>query len=146
MTNISLQPVNADNYWDVISLTVADDQKEFVLDNAVSIGQAYVQQELVPLAIVQDGTPVGFIMYCLDRDDHEYWIYRLMVDQRFQGQGIGREAMAQALARIRQDEAHRCVYLDVHLESQRAVKLYERCGFRFTGQGAGRSHIMRLDW
>jgi len=33
---------------------------------------------------------VGFTMFGLDEDDHNYWIYRLMVDKRFQGSSANR--------------------------------------------------------
>ena len=65
---------------------------------AVSIGQAYVQPELEPLAIYAGDTPVGFLMYCVDRDDGEYWLYRLMIDRLgIKAMGYAKDALLQAI-------------------------------------------------
>ena len=84
---ITLQEIHMEQFWDVIDLSVRPEQAEFCTSNAVSIAQSKVQSECIPLAIYDGETPVGFLMYCVDRDDGEWWIYRLMVDARFQGSG-----------------------------------------------------------
>ena len=136
---ITLQEIHMEQFWDVIDLSVRPEQAEFCTSNAVSIAQSKVQSECIPLAIYDGETPVGFLMYCVDRDDGEWWIYRLMVDARFQGRGCGTAALALVLERMR-------VFLGVHRQAAAAVALYERAGFRFTGQVFGAEHIMRLDW
>ena len=105
-----------------------------------------MQSECIPLAIYDGETPVGFLMYCVDRDDGEWWIYRLMVDARFQRRGCGTAALALVLERMRADATRSRVFLGVHRQAAAAVALYERAGFRFTGQVFGAEHIMRLDW
>ena len=87
---VELKAVTADNYWEIVELAVTGEQDGLVTSNAVSIGQAYVQPECIPLAIYAGDTPVGFLMYCVDRDDGEYWLYRLMIDRRYQGKGYAR--------------------------------------------------------
>lgn len=62
---------------------MGDDQQGFVASNMLSLAQAKVQDECVPLAIYDDDAMVGFVMYAKDRTDHQHWIYRLMIDQRF---------------------------------------------------------------
>ncbi|MBP7401232.1 MAG: GNAT family N-acetyltransferase [Clostridia bacterium] len=144
-TEITLRPVDADNFWDVINLSVADGQERNVLSNAVSIAQSRVQPECVPIAVYRGETPVGFLMYCLDRDDGEYWIYRLMVDKAHQGMGSAAAAMRLVLRRIAQDVTRDKVYLGVHKDNAPAVRLYEGLGFRFDGRVFGQEHIMVLD-
>lgn len=97
---VTLKEITVDNFWDIIELEVGDDQRDLVTSNAVSIAQAKVQPECVPLAVYDGDVPVGFIMYCIDRDDGEYWIYRLMTDKRHQRKGYARQAMLLALAEI----------------------------------------------
>lgn len=47
---------------------------------------------------------------------------------------------------MRADATRSRVFLGVHRQAAAAVALYERAGFRFTGQVFGAEHIMRLDW
>ena len=88
---VSLKEVNVDNFWDVIELKVDEKQTDFVLDNSISIAQSKVQSECIPMAIYNEETIVGFLMYCIDRDDGNYWIYRFMIDKKHQRKGYGKK-------------------------------------------------------
>jgi diamine N-acetyltransferase len=143
---ITLQNIDADNFWDIVSLDVSESQHEFILSNAVSIAQSKVQPECIPLAIYNDKIPVGFAMYCIDRDDGEYWIYRLMIDEKYQSKGFGKAAMQLLLNEIQRDKRHNKIFLGVHTESINAVKLYENLGFRFNNQVFSKEHIMLLNY
>lgn len=143
---IELKEITSGNFWECIELSVDDGQQDYVTSNAISIAQAKVQPECIPLAIYDGDQMVGFLMYCLDTDDGEYWIYRMMIDKRYQSRGHGQAALARLLEIIKQDPAHHQVFLGVHQESNRAVHLYRRFGFDFTGQVFGKEHIMRLDY
>ncbi|ADL52228.1 GNAT family N-acetyltransferase [Clostridium cellulovorans] len=141
---IKLQPITTDNFWETISLEVLDDQKEFVTSNAVSIAQSKIQPECIPLAIYEEDILVGFVMYCIDTDDSEYWIYRLMIDKNHQNKGYGKAALNDVIEIIKKDKSHNKIFLGVHTESEAAVKLYKSSGFVFNGQVFGKEHIMQL--
>ena len=104
---ITLRPISKDNFWDCIDLAVHPEQQSFVTSNAISIAQSKVQPECIPLAIYNEDVMVGFVMYCLDTDDDEYWIYRLMIDQHYQNQGFGTEALHQVIELIKDDKTPR---------------------------------------
>ncbi len=143
---ISFKEITRENFWDCIELSVAEGQSNFVTSNAVSIAQARVQPECMPLAVYDDEIMVGFIMYCIDADDGEYWIYRMMIDTKFQSKGYGRQSLEHLLNLLKQDRTHNKVFLGVHKESAYAVKIYKRAGFEFNGQVFGSEHIMKLDY
>lgn len=143
---IELKEITVENFWDCIDLSVSDAQADYVTSNAVSIAQSKVQPECIPLAVYDDDIMVGFLMYCIDADDGEYWIYRMMIDRRYQSRGLGVQAMEKLLEIIRQDASHHCIFLGVHPESVAAVKLYQRFSFKFNGQVFGSEHIMRLEY
>jgi diamine N-acetyltransferase len=143
---VHLKEITKDNFWDIIELKVHDDQKEYVLENSISIAQAKVQPECIPLAIYNGDTLVGFLMYCIDTDDDNYWIYRFMIDKKHQKRGYGRKAMEILLDKIKEDKNHSKIVLDVKLESIAAVGLYKNLGFKFTGQIYGSSHVMELEY
>ncbi len=143
---ISLKQVDTTNFWEVIDQSVAKEHENLVLNNAVSIAQAYVQPECIPLAIYKEDTLVGFAMYCIDTDDGEYWIYRFMIDQRFQGKGYGKLALESLINRIKEDKNKNKILLGVHLDGKAAVHLYQSMGFEFTGQVFGQEYIMELHY
>ena len=141
---ITLRPITKENFWDCIELMVFPEQEHFVASNAISIAQAKVQTEGVPLGIYHQETMVGFLMYCLDCDDDEYWIYRLMIDQHYQGQGFATEALHQVIELIKDDKTRHQIFVGVPLESESAVHICEQAGFKFNGQIFGQEHIMVL--
>jgi len=131
---ITLRKITKGNIWDILTLEVEESQKKLVATNAVSLAQAYVSPEAVPYAIYYEETPVGFVMYCLDREDNEYWIWRLMIDRRYQARGYGYDAMLQVLHEIRKDPSKNKVYLGVEPKGVGSKKLYTKLGFRETGK------------
>jgi len=143
---VTFKEITQENFWDCIGLTVSEDQTDFVTSNAVSIAQSKVQPECIPLAIYDEEAMVGFLMYCIDEDDSEYWIYRMMIDKKYQSKGYGKQSLEKLLEIIKEDKTRKHVFLGVHKESISAVKLYEHCGFAFDGQVFGSEHIMRLDY
>lgn len=143
---IRLVTIDRSNYLDILRLKVHHDQTHFVASNAVSLAQSKYQEELVPKAIYSNLTPVGFVMYCLDSDDHEYWIYRLMVDERFQGLGYGRKGLELTIAEIKQQVAKPLIRISFEPENRIARTLYENMGFHNTGRYSGDEIIYELTW
>ena len=39
-------------------------------------------------AVVADDVPVGFVMLSVDTDEPEYYLWRFMIDERYQGRGV----------------------------------------------------------
>jgi diamine N-acetyltransferase len=100
---VSLVPIDKDNLAAVFKLDVAEDQKGFVARNPWSLAQALVEPAIAwPRAIVRDGEVVGFLMLEIDpNDDRPFWLWRLMVGEGLQGQGIGAAAVALAIEEVK---------------------------------------------
>lgn len=143
---ILLREITKENFWDCIELSVNEEQNNFVASNAVSIAQSKVQPECIPLAVYDDDLMIGFVMYCIDEDDGEYWIYRIMIDKKYQSRGYGKKALSKLLEIIKEDKTHNRIFLGVHKENTCAVKLYRSFGFDFTGQVFGKEDIMVLNY
>ena len=152
---VELKEITLANIWDVVDLKVNDNQKKFVADNAVSIAQSKVQPECIPLAIYGDNILVGFLMYCIDRSiykDNEYWIYRLMIDEKYQGKGYRKKAMEIIIDKIKEDKTHNRIMTSFEPENIIAKKLYQKLGFELTGEMTGeiddndREEIMELKY
>ena len=131
---ILLKEITRDNFDEVINLSVSDQQKNYIASNMYSLAQAKAQPECVPLAIYNDSNLVGFLMYCMDFDDKEYWIYRVMIDKKHQKMGYGRKAMECLLETLMKDTAHDKVYISFEPENLVAKKLYDELGFVADGR------------
>jgi ribosomal protein S18 acetylase RimI-like enzyme len=84
----------------VCDLDVSDAQQGFVASNTWSLVQAAFHPGYQTRAIQADGELVGFFMW-VPETPQRMSIWRFMVDQHWQGRGIGRRALELALAQIR---------------------------------------------
>ena len=140
--SITLQPVTADNWRVLIKLKVCEDQTSFVAPNLYSIAEAQFGYEdeghwdFYPFGAYADDQPVGFVMYCFNFDHSRFqaFIMRLMVDEKFQGKGYGREIMQQVLELFRKDERIQNVGISYEPHNEGARKLYANLGFVEPGE------------
>lgn len=131
--DVTLREVTRDSWEECVRLKVAEEQAGYVAANVYSLAESRFYPEMVPLAIYAGETMVGFVMYGLDPRDHQYWIYRLMVDHMHQGKGYGRAAMVQTLDRLRQIPGCTAAVIGYEPENAAAARLYASLGFRETG-------------
>ncbi|MBQ4898808.1 GNAT family N-acetyltransferase [Paenibacillus sp. Marseille-P2973] len=143
---IQLKEIDRNNFFDVIKLSVAEEQKDFVATNLFSLAQAKAFPECICLAIYDDDVLVGFTMYCIDEDDHEYWIYRLMIDAKHQSKGYGRAAMELLIDRIKEDEQHRVIHISFEPNNVQAKHLYEKLGFEADGRVIDGEVVYKLEY
>lgn len=108
---LRIEKVNGMNVWDILKLSVKEEQKHFVSANDRSIIEAYTTITgggyAYPFGIYNDDVLVGFLMVGYDTD--EYWenppaiaknnynLWRLMIDKNHQHKGYGKEAVRLAL-------------------------------------------------
>ncbi|MFD2509325.1 GNAT family N-acetyltransferase [Halalkalibacter alkalisediminis] len=78
------------------------------------------------LIIEAKGEPVGKLRW--HQEGNESWIYGFAIKPEYQGQGIGRTALIQAVQQ--EAEKGKDIYLEVVPENEHALKLYQSCGFR----------------
>lgn len=141
---VTLKEIDRDNWRQVTRLKVAPEQESFVAPNVYSLAEASVYPDHVPLAVYDDDTMVGFVMYTLDPDDGNYWIFRVMVDASHQGRGYGRAAMEQTIRRIRERHNPPFILLSYVEGNEAAAKFYAGLGFEQTGEIVDREVIVRL--
>ncbi|QTD42984.1 N-acetyltransferase [Sporosarcina sp. Te-1] len=129
---LQLKPITKDNWIDAISLRVRDDQVKFVASNAVSLAQLNFLDHFHAKGIFADDEMVGFTLFGIDEEDHEYWMYRMMIDQKHQGKGYGKQAVQLVIEDIRKmkEERHQTITLSYEPENETAKRLYEQMGFQ----------------
>lgn len=129
---ITLKAITRDNFTECIRLKVRDDQR-FVASNIYSIAQSKVEPENIPMAIYAGEIMVGFVMYELDYTERELYICRLMIDQRYQHMGYGRETL-EALRQIGlSDTRIDRLELSTNPDNAYGIRVYETFGFKDTG-------------
>ena len=153
--DIHLEKVTEDNVVAIVDLNVSKEQRKFVASNNWSLIDAYLSlaegKPVFPFGIYNGKTLVGFIMISYDndwtgyerdawlnsenyrfyRDKYYYYIWRFMIDKRFQGRGYGREALRLALEFVRTfpcGEAEYCV-LSYEPTNEAAKRFYGSFGF-----------------
>lgn len=129
---LHLKTITKDNWVDAISLRVREDQVKFVASNAVSLAQLNFLENFHAKGIYQDEEMIGFALYGIDEDDHEYWIYRMMIDQKHQGKGYGKEAIQLVIDDIRniKEDRHTTITLSYEPTNEHAKRVYEKIGFQ----------------
>ena len=145
---LSFREITRKNLWAVLRLSVRDDQRHFVAPNSVSLAQAKVQPECVPLAVYDGERPIGFVMYALDYEEREYWIYRVMVDGAYQSRGYGRRIMEMLLERIQKEALpdRHTLYLSFEPDNAWGRELYQSLGFEDDNRMVHGEYVFRLDF
>jgi histidinol dehydrogenase len=134
----SVRPVDRSNAEAVMKLQVAAGQRAFVSPVERSLAQVAYEPCGRALAMFDGEQPVGMmLLYDVRHDEEEpanqLYVWRLLVDARFQRRGYGRLAMAWVV-----DEARREGYAEVGLshvdKPGHAGAFYQKLGFAYTGE------------
>jgi diamine N-acetyltransferase len=134
---MELRPVTPDNFRACVEMTVRPEQRDFVAPNLNSLAEAYVYPAGEARLIYRDDEPVGFVLFHPvepERPADGHCIVRFMIDQRHQGQGLGRPALRAAVDWIRREHRVDRVRLSVVPSNDRARALYRSEGFEATGE------------
>lgn len=144
--DVTLCPVNGENWFAVTQLRVRQDQQDFVMDNSFSLAQAAYTPRLYPVAVLCDGAIVGFALYGWDADYPGWSVYRLMVGAGWQGRGIGRQALARIISIVKQQPDAPCLYISAEPENVTAIALYESMGFVRTGEIVEGEVVLKMEF
>lgn len=99
--DVTLVEITKDTVRSICRLEVAEHQQHFVAPNGVSIAQAHFEPKAWFRAIHAGNEPVGFVMTYEDPEAPEFFLWRLMIDHRHQGNGYGRKGLELVIDRIR---------------------------------------------
>lgn len=141
---VSLREVTADTLRSILRLKVSPQQEQFVADNATSIAQAHFEPKAWFRAIYADETPVGFVMLYDDTEKPEYFLWRYMIDSRYQGLGFGRQALLQVIDHVRGRPGATEMLLSYVPAEGSPEPFYAGLGFVNTGEIEDGENVMRL--
>lgn len=143
-SEVALREINQDTVRSFCALSVREDQKGFVAPNAISIAQAHFEKKAWFRGIYADETPVGFVMLSDDAEKPEYYLWRFMIDSRYQGLGFGRRAMELLVEHVRTRPGATELLTSVVQADGGPQEFYEKLGFQVTGDYEEGEAVMRL--
>jgi len=126
----------------ICDLKVSEEQEQFVAPNAVSIAEAHFSSNAWFRAIYADETPVGFVMLGEIPEKGLHFLWRFMVDERYQGRDYGRKALELVIQHVRTMTSVKEL-LTSCLEGQGSPKeFYLKMGFIETGEKLDNGEIV----
>ena len=149
---ITLREVSEANISAVEQLRVRAGQEMFVDDVVHSLAEAKNKPALRPWyrAVYADETPVGFLMICdgVPFGDESirwpYYLWRMLIDGRYQGRGYGRSALDRLVEYLRmRPGAEELVTSTVPGEGS-PLGFYLRYGFEETGEWFDHEQVLRF--
>ncbi len=132
--SISLRPVDDDNVSDIIDLSVAASQTEFVAPNVRSLAEAFAATKVWVRGVYAGEEPVGFAMLSDDDEKPRYYLWRFMIDQRFQGNGYGALALELVHDYVRTRPGGSEIYLSYVPADGGPEGFYKKYGYTDTGR------------
>ena len=132
---VEIIPVTAADRSLLIGLAVREDQRGFIESVEECLKEADVIDYWRPLGIWWENKPVGFAMYGFwpgEGEKGRLWLDRLMVDRRYQGKGIGRQALNALLAKFKETGREE-IFLSVYADNP-AAAMYRAFGFKENGE------------
>jgi diamine N-acetyltransferase len=142
---VSLRKVTRNTVRDICRLSVAENQKCFVAPNSVSIAQAYFQGKNTWFrAIYAGGTPVGFAMIDDNPKTGRYYLWRFMIDEKYQGRGYGKRALALIISNVRKRPKSKLLSLSYRSGDGCPAPFYKKIGFVETGKVHYGERVMAL--
>ena len=144
-STVTLRPVTAENLSAVMRLQLGPGQEKFVAPNSVSMAQAAFSRYAWPRAIYADDTPVGFVMLSDCTDLPEYFLWRLMIDHRYQRMGFARRAVEQLIDYVCGRPGAQELLVSYVPGEGSPLPFYLNLGFVERGDEIEGERVMRLD-
>ena len=79
-------------------------------------------------------TPIGMALWIDDAKTDSYYLFQFFIDQRYQGQGYGTEALEAIQGRMRREGKYPKVTMCCVEGPACPIGFYEKCGFRRNGK------------
>ena len=144
---VSLREITKETLRSVLSLKVAPEQERFVASNGVSIAQAYFEDETAWFrAVYANEIPVGFVMLFDDSRNAEYFLWRFMIDARYQKFGFGKHAILCLLEYVKSRPNATSLLTSYVPGEGTPGGFYEGLGFVPTGDLDDGEVVLKLEW
>ncbi len=133
---LCLKYVSEDNWINVASLSVKDDQKNYVASALGILARGYVYRNCNSRVYVfeNDGTVVGTALVReFTEEPLGYDLQQFLIGKQYQGRGYGTTALRLILDALRKEKHFDHVEVCVKKDDMEAISLYTKNGFIDSG-------------
>ncbi|WP_235822833.1 GNAT family N-acetyltransferase [Cytobacillus massiliigabonensis] len=138
--NIHLAEVNEDNFWQIVNLKSDPDQEKqiqiferWVGSNTFFLAASQVYG-FTPRAIYDGERLIGFASHGLNKETGRYELISIMLGHAFQGKGYGVPILKAIVNEMIDLYYCKEIYLSVIYNNEAAKRIYEKVGFKPTGE------------
>ena len=108
----------------IIKSSIHKRQKNLVASNSVSIAQAHYSNSAWLRGIFYDDIAIGFVILDLIKEKNKCFLWRFMIDKKYQGRGYGKMALTQVINYVK------------------SLKLFDNIKTLFSSRGEQRRRIL----
>ena len=145
---IHFEKITEDNFKAIVDMKRPEGEG-FVASNVYSLAQAWLYREnedVYPFAIYFKDEPVGFMTLDEDLEERCLVIWRIMFPVERQNKGYGTRAIGEIIRLAGESGKYDFLILDYAPGNEIARHVYEKLGFRPTGEVVNNGEIeMRLE-
>jgi diamine N-acetyltransferase len=150
--DVTLRSITPGNRSAMEDLRVRPEQENFVDGVRPSLAEAAAKPGAMPWyrGIYAGEVPVGFVMLAdgvpPGNEDipWRYYLWRFLIDARYQGRGYGRAALDELVAYLRDKPDAELLVTSVVPGDGSPLDFYLKYGFRATGQMFDREQVLEL--
>ncbi|MGQ7686906.1 GNAT family N-acetyltransferase [Streptococcus suis] len=132
---IRLELVNKDNFEAVLQVQLAPEDQRRVASVEYSLAQAWLYREdghLLPYAVKSGQKVVGFVLLSI-QEDKSYYVWRLLIDKKYQNRGHGKEVIRQVIGLAKEDTLCQKVTMNYVIGNHKMRYILEKLGFQSVG-------------
>ena len=141
---VTLREVTSENVRSICELSVNEEQKAYVAPSAIAVAEACYSREDWLQAIYADETPVGLAVVNVKPQQARFFLWRFMVDARYQRSGYGRRAMILLIEQVKTKPNNGEFFTSVVPGDHCPQGFYENLSFQLTGEWYEGEALMRL--
>ena len=149
---INFRKITEENF-DVIMKMKRPDGEGYVASNAYSLAQAWLYRDandVYPFAIYNDDEAVGMISAgstgAVLLEERYLVIWRIMFPEEHQNKGYGTQAIEKIVQMAKKSGKYDYMIIDYVPENTIAGHVYEKVGFKPTGEISNGEIVMRLNF
>ena len=144
---INFRKITEENFDSIIKMK-RPEKENFVASNSVSLAQAWLYRDdgdVFPFAIYDDDNVVGFMLLEEDMEEERLDLWRIMFPPENESKGYGTAAVRLMIQYAADSGRYRSIGLLCGPENHKARHIYDKPGFRPTGEICYGDIEMRLD-
>lgn len=144
---INFRKITEDNFEDIINMKRPENE-HFLATNVKSLAQAWLYKDdndVFPFAIYNDNTLVGFMMIEENLQEQYLYIWRIMFPNEYMNKGYGSKSLRLLINLAKASKKYNYLIIDYLPDNKIAKHVYEKLGFKPTGEISNGEVVLRLD-